>query len=577
MPEIYSAIAQAGTSIVFVNTRAQAELVFQLLWDHNTQNLPIAVYHGSLSKEQRRRTEAMMAAGKLRCVVATSALELGIDWGDVDLVIQLGAPKGVSRLLQRIGRSNHRFNEPSKALLVPSNRFEAMECRAAIEAIDKGKLDGDALLPGSYDVVVQFIINCACSAPVNADRLYREIITAPPYASLPRAVFDQLFEFAIDGGYVLRRYERYQRLIQNDEGDYIPASRLISQRHRQNIGTIVEATHLRVKRMNPKRGGKILGTIEEHFAQQLTPGDTFFFGGETLAFIRVHDMTLEARPAPAKEPKIPSYVGGQMPLSTFLANGVRHMFNREESWHQLPHEVQEWLSLQKQFSTIPPVDGLLVESFPRHKLHQCLFYTFEGRKANQTLGMLITRRMERLALKPLSFLVTDYGLAVTSVQAVDAEHISALLSPDLLGGELEEWIAESPMLKRSFRRIATVAGLIEQRYAGSHKTVKQVTFSTDLIYDVLRKHEPNHILLHLCRQDAERELLDIKRLSDMLNRFEDKVLFHSLTRPSPLSVPVISDVRNEAVPGSGIEALLELGTAQEQADQMMEDVRNAVA
>ncbi len=352
VPAIYEAIRQAGTSIVFVNTRAQAELMLQMLWDANDGNLPIALYHGSLSREHRRRTEAMMAAGKIRSVVATAALELGIDWGDVDLVIQVAAPKGVSRLLQRVGRSNHRLDVPSRAFLVPANRFEALECRAALTAIEHGQLDGEAPSPGSLDVVAQHILSCACAASVDRDALFDEIRMALPYAALSRDVFDRLFQFAIDGGYVLRAYDRYKRLTLMPDGRYRIANVGTARRHRQNIGVIVEAARLKVKRIGG-RGGRILGEVEEYFAQGLTPGDTFFFAGEVLSFAGIRDLVLEAKAAPGGEPKVPAYAGGQMPLSTFLADGVRALLARPDDWLALPDDVREWLDLQARFSAIP--------------------------------------------------------------------------------------------------------------------------------------------------------------------------------------------------------------------------------
>ncbi|MBM3617940.1 MAG: ligase-associated DNA damage response DEXH box helicase [Alphaproteobacteria bacterium] len=578
IPEIYKAITEAGTSIVFVNTRAQAELLFQFLWEANSQNLPIGIYHGSLSKEQRRKTEAMMSAGKLRSVVATSALELGIDWGDVDLVVQVGAPKGVSRLLQRIGRSNHRMEEASKAILVPSNRFEVLECRAAIQAIARGMLDGAPLLPGSQDVVVQYIINCACSEPTKAQDIYQQVISAPAYAYLSRHAFERLFAFAVNGGYVLQNYDRFKRLELTEEGDaYVIASKQAALRHRQNIGTIVEAARLKVKRLNKSGRGPTIGEVEESFAQQLTPGDTFFFAGQVLEFIGVRDMFLECRASPAKDPKIPTYAGGQMPLSTYLADGVREVVHEPRLWTELPDEVQEWLHLQQDYSLLPRPDHLLVEHFPRQKRFHTLVYTFEGRKVNQTLGMLITRRMERMGLRPISFSVTDYALSLVGMRTVSEDQAAMLLSPEILADELEEWIVESPMLKRSFRHVAMITGLTEKRIQGERKTMKQVTFSTDLIYDVLRRHEPNHLLLSVTRADAERELLDISRLAHLLTRYEGKMIFQPLKRASPLAIPIIVDVRREAVHGEGTEDLLAALNTHEEAERMMEDVRDTLA
>jgi ATP-dependent Lhr-like helicase len=576
VPTIYEAIRKAGTSIVFVNTRAQAELMLQMLWDANDDNLPIAIYHGSLDRELRRRTEAMMAAGKIRSVVATAALELGIDWGDVDLVIQVAAPKGVSRLLQRVGRSNHRLDVPSRAFLVPANRFEALECQAALTAIEQGQLDGEPPSPGSLDVVAQHILSCACAEPVHPDGLFEEIRTALPYSALDRGTFDRLFQFAIDGGYVLRSYDRYRRLVPLEDGSYRIANPATVRRHRQNIGVIVEAARLKVKRIGGRGpGGRILGEIEEYFAQGLTPGDTFYFAGEVLSFVGIRDMVLEARPAPGGEPKIPAYSGGQMPLSTFLADGVRALLAEPDEWRGLPDDVRDWLDLQARFSAIPSPDRLLVEHFCERRYHT-LFYTFAGRKANQTLGMLITRRMEHLGLKPLSFQLTDYGLVITGLSAIDRGHIERFLEPDILGGELEEWILDSRMLKRSFRHVATITGLVEQQNNAARKSMRQMTVSTDLIYDVLRRHEPDHVLLEVTRRDAERELLDLKRLSELLTRFQDRVLFMPLDRPSPFSIPVLTDVRIEQVRGAGVEEILAQASLQLQAEEMMDGVRAAV-
>ncbi|WKW49588.1 ligase-associated DNA damage response DEXH box helicase [Rhodomicrobium lacus] len=583
VPEIYDAIRRAGTSIVFVNTRAQAELMLQMLWDANEENLPIAVYHGSLSREQRRKAEAMMAAGKIRSVVATAALELGIDWGDVDLVIQVAAPKGVSRLLQRVGRSNHRLDEPSRAFLVPANRFEALECRAALAAIERGQLDGEAPGPGSLDVVAQHILSCACGGPVLPDTLFDEIRTALPYADLSRETFDRLFQFAIDGGYVLRAYDRYKRLTVLPDGRYRIANQHVARRHRQNIGVIVEAARLKVVRLSGNgqrgvgRGGRVLGEVEEYFAQGLTPGDTFFFAGELLAFVGVRDMMIEARPAAGGEPKVPAYSGGQMPLSTFLADGVRDLLADPDEWRTLPADVREWLDLQARFSVIPPADRLLVEQFLEGRFHRTVFYTFAGRRANQTLGMLVTRRMEHLGQKPISFQITDYGLVVSHIVPATRDHIARFLAPDILGDELEEWILESPMLKRSFRHVATVTGLVEQQNNAARKSMRQMTISTDLIYDVLRRHEPDHILLKVTRRDAERELLDLKRLSELLTRYRDRFLFIELSRASPFSIPVLTDVRTEQVRGSGMEHLLAQAAIVHDAEDMMDEIREEVA
>jgi ATP-dependent Lhr-like helicase len=575
VPQIYQAIRAARTTLVFVNTRAQAELMFRFLWDVNDDGLPIALYHGSLDKEKRHRTEAMMAAGKLRAVVATSALELGIDWGDVDLVIQLGAPKGVSRLLQRIGRSNHRLGVPSEAFLVPSNRFEILECAAAIAAVAIGVQDGETPGPGADDVLAQFIMNLACSAPVAPEPIFRVVTDAYGFRDLDYDHFLAVFRFVENGGYVLKAYERYTRLAMLDDGAYVPVSQDTVRRHRQNIGVIVEAPRLKVKKLF-KRGGRIIGEVEESFAQHLTPGDSFAFAGETLEFVGVREMFLEARASAARVAKVPAYAGGQMPLSTFLADGVRALLEAP-SFVDMSEDMAEWIDLQRRISRIPDRHHLLIESFPRRSVFYLVLYTFEGRPANQTLGMLLTRRMEHLQLQPMSFTVTDYGLAIGSLRRVEEHHVAALISAEVLDAELEAWIMESPMLKRSFRRIAVIAGLTEQQTLGTRKTMKQVTFSTDLIYDVLLKHEPGHVLLGMARKDAERELLDLGRLRGFLAAFRERVLFMALSLPSPFAVPVILDVRTERVNGTGLDALLEQEANEVDADALMAEIRAAVA
>lgn len=575
--EIYDAVSEASTSLVFVNTRAQAELIFQYLWEVNKQGLPIAIYHGSLSKEQRRKTEEMMASGKLRAIVTTSALELGIDWGNVDLVIQVGAPKGVSRLLQRIGRSNHRMNEPSRALLVPANRFEALECLSAINAIKKGELDGDYSLSGALDIIPQFIMNCVCSEPTTPHDVYQQVLNSQPYSALEKPLFMQLWQFTVNGGYALQAYDRYKRIAENEHGLFETTSRVVVQRHRQTIGTIVEAGRLKVKRLRRSHQGRIVGEVEEYFAQQLVPGDTFLFAGEVLMFEGIKDMMVEARPTKGGEPKIPSYSGGTLPLSTYLADEVRQLLNHPESWKRLPKPVREWLSLQAAYSELPSTDNILIEQFPYRKAQFTLFYTFDGRKTNQTLGMLITRRMEKLGLKPLSFSITDYGLSICSVVAIEAQHIANLFNPDILGDELENWMLEAPMLKRSFRRVAMVSGLTEQNYHSSRKSMRQITFSTDLIYDVLREHDPDHVLLKVTREDAERELLDLNRLSDTLIRFVGKTRFRALPKISPMAIPIVLNVRSEQIKGSGIDALLEQVSLQDEAESLMDDIRLEIA
>ncbi|NIA68884.1 ligase-associated DNA damage response DEXH box helicase [Pelagibius litoralis] len=561
--EVYEKIKSAGTTLVFVNTRAQAELVFQELWRLNDDGLAIALHHGSLAVEQRRKVEGAMAAGRLRAVVATSSLDLGIDWAAVDLVVQVGAPKGSARLLQRIGRANHQLDQPSRALLVPANRFEVLECRAALEAVEARSLDGDPPKPGGLDVLSQHILGTACAGPFDADQLYQEVITAYPYKHLKKNDFDRTLDFVASGGYALKSYERYRRLGLDAHGFYRVSNLSHVKRYRMNVGTIVEAPVLKVR----MRNGRVLGEVEEYFVNALLPGDSFIFAGQLLAFEGLRDNTVLVSRAKGGDPKVPAYAGGRLPLSTHLAERVRGILGNPDRWRDLPPAVAEWLRLQQWRSVLPNPSGLLVETFPRGEKEFLVAYCFEGRNAHQTLGMLLTRRMERAGLAPLGFVATDYVIAVWSLKP--AEDLAALFDEDMLGDDLEEWMAESSMLKRTFRKVAVIAGLIEARAPGQEKSGRQVTFNADLIYDVLRKHEPNHILLQATRAEAAGGLTDIGRLAEMLKRVKGRIEHRRLDKISPLAVPVLLEIGKEQVSGSGLDELLDEG-AQALIDEATE-------
>ena len=553
LPEVLLAIKAHRTTLVFVNTRAQAEIVFQELWKINDDSLPIALHHGSLATEQRHKVEAAMAAGRLRAVVATSSLDLGVDWAAVDLVIQIGAPKGVARLVQRIGRANHRFDVPSRAILAPANRFEVLECRAAVDAVAAHELDGERPNPGGLDVLAQHVLCLACAEPITADDLYDEITGAAPYRMLDRKTFDDCLDYVATGGYALANYERWHKLFQDSLGRYQVAGEQVARRYRMNIGTIVEATTLKVR----LGGGPSLGEVEEYFAQQLRLGDTFLFAGQLLRFIEIRDMVVIARRAAGGgDPKIPAYAGGRLPLSTYLAERVRAIIADPDQWGSLPPDVKEWLGLQRWRSQMPPKGGLLIETFPRGPRWFLVAYCFEGRNAHQTLGMLLTKRMERAGLRPLGFVASDYVLAVWSVEPVGQRELDDLFDQDMLGDDLEAWMAESSMLRRTFRNVAVIAGLIDRNIPGLNKTGRQVTFNTDLIYDVLRKHQPDHILLRATRADAATGLTDIKRLGEMLGRIKGRITHRRLDRISPLAVPVLLEIGKETVYGNE-DALLE--------------------
>ena len=560
MADVMNAIRASKTALVFVNTRSQAERTFQALWHLNDENLPIALHHGSLAPEQRRKVEAAMAKGFLRAVVCTSTLDLGIDWGAVDRVICVGAPKGAARLVQRIGRANHRLDEPSIALLVPANRFEVLECEAARDAVYAGELDGERIKQGGLDVLAQHVLGMACAAPFDANRLYAEVRSAAPYTHLAREDFDRVVDFVATGGYALKRYDRYAKLRRTQEGLWRISHPRIAQQYRLNVGVIIEEPMLDIRLQSKGRptgaGGRVLGRLEEYFLEQLVAGDTFVFAGQVLRFEGIRETAAYVTKSDAKEAHVPSYMGGKFPLSTFLAGRVREMLVDRQARAHLPHPVGEWLRIQELRSVLPRPGELLVETFPRGSREFLVCYPFEGRLAHQTLGMLLTRRLERLRLRPLGFVANEYALAVWGLRDMGGADMAKLFEEDMLGDDLDAWLAESALCKRTFRNCAIIAGLIERRQAGGEKTGRQVTFSSDLIYDVLREHEPDHILLRATHEDAGTGLLDIARLAEMLKRVKERIVARRLDRVSPLAVPALLEISKEMVAGEAHEDLL---------------------
>jgi len=585
--EIYHLIKANRTTLVFVNTRSQAEMLFQDLWRMNDDGLAIALHHGSLDVAQRRKVEDAMAAGKLRGVVCTSSLDLGVDWGDVDLVINVGAPKGASRLMQRIGRANHRIDEASRAVLVPANRFEVLECAVAIDAIAENAQDTPPLRIGALDVLAQHVLGCACGEPFLGDDLYNEVLTAAPYAGLARTDFDDVVDFVATGGYALKTYERFARIKQDKTGRWRVANPRVRQSYRLNVGTIVEEPMLKVRLVRSRgggqgssggstgvlgRGGRMLGEIEEYFIEGLVAGDTFVFGGEVVRYEQLSEDQVYVSRANDADAKVPSYMGGKFPLSTYLAERVRKLLDDKRAWNALPDQVRDWLSLQKDFSRVPGVRELLVETFPRANKHYLVCYPFEGRLAHQTLGMLLTRRMERAKVRPLGFVANEYAVAVWGLGDMSfmIRHgkldLNALFDPDMLGDDLEAWLAESALMKRMFRTAAVISGLIARRFTGEEKSRRQVLFSTDLIYDVLRKHQADHVLLRAARADAATGLLDLKRLGDMLARIQGRIVHRELDHVSPLAVPVMLEIGRESVYGEASDELL-----AEAADELVKE------
>ena len=551
IPDVLTEVKRHRTTLIFHNTRAQAELFFHDLWLANEDALPIGIHHGSLSREQRERVEAAMVRGELRAIVCTGSLDLGIDWGDVDLVIQVGAPKNVKRLVQRIGRANHRYNAPSKALLVPANRFEVVECVAALEAAKAHDLDGDPRGRGPRDVLCQQILIAACAGPFDAAALHAEIATAGAYADLTRPDFDACLDFVATGGYALRAYDRWQRLKHRPDGLWELRDPRAARQIRMNIGTIQDTDTLKVRFRG--RGGAPLGEIEEGFAATLSPGDTFLIGGRVVRYEGLREMTVEVTDRPDRQPKIATFNGTKFATSTQLSDRILHMFG-QDSWPDLPAHTAEWLSLQREVSRLPSADRLLVETFPHEGREHLCAYGFAGRNAMQTLGLLLTRQMEDAGLAPVGFVSTDYAVLIWGLDRIPDPAL--FFEAQRLRAAFDTWLGGNAVMKRTFRATATIAGLIDRNFAGARKSGRQATMSSDILYDTLMKYDPHHLLLDITREEAMRGLVDFGRIEEMLARTDGRIDHVRLPRVTPLAAPLFLEAGRIPVAGEARDRML---------------------
>ena len=531
--------------IIFVNTRAQAELLYQNLWKINSSNLKIALHHGSLEKKLRMNVEQKMSNGEIDCIVATSSLEMGLDWSNIQLVIQVGAPKGVTRLIQRIGRSNHTLKGTSEAILVPTNRFEFVECFAALVALEKKDLDLSPEREGSIDVLAQHILGVACSTAFDINELYKSIINVWPYRNLDKKTFLKIIDFLKDGGYSLKIYQQFSKLKEVSPGRYQISSDKFIKQYRLNVGTIIESQMLCVKLNN-----KILGNIEDWFIQKLSPGDTFLFGGKVLSFISLELNIVKVKASKSNNPKIPSYAGGRMPLSTQLSTNVKKIINKESIWNSFPKEVRDWLHLQKKKSSIPPLEGLFIECFPRKNHNNNIeiyyvFYTFEGKNANQTLGFVISKILDSLGINALGFVCTDYALTIWVDKKIKS--IKDIFKYKNFVNNIYHWLDDSSLFKRNFRKVAIISGLMDKGYPNQKKRFNQVLINSDLIYKVLKKYEKDHILFKATIEESKRDLIELDRVENYIKKIKNKIFINDLDRPSPLSIPLILEINHEVL------------------------------
>jgi ATP-dependent helicase Lhr and Lhr-like helicase len=543
LPRVIAELDDSRSVLVFTNTRSQTELWYRALIEARPDLAGIAaLHHGSLDRKTRHWVEDSLSEGRLRCVISTSSLDLGVDFSPVDRVFQVGSPKGVARLLQRAGRSGHQPGVPSRVTCVPAHALELIEFAAARRAAEAGMIEARPPLEKPLDVLIQHVITMAMGDGYTADELFDEVRTTRTYRHLTREEFDWVLDFAETGGDSLRAYDVYQRITRHN-GRYIAASDEAARRHRMAIGTITSDAMIQVKYQR----GPSLGSVEESFVSRLKPGDQFFFAGRTLELIRIRDMKAYVRLAKSNEGPVPRWLGGQMPLSTQLATSVRQLLDeiaRGEANEPEIEAIKPIIELQKRWSRIPREGELIVErTVSREGIH-LFFFPFAGRMVHEGLAALISYRMSRL--KPITFgsSFNDYGFELLSAEEPPLEEAFAsdLFSTTNLIHDIEQSLNAAEMAKRQFRDIARIAGLVFQGFPGRGKTSAQLQASSGLVFDVFVNHDPGNLLLEQARREVLQHQLEEPRLREALERLQTATIsIIDTPRISPFAFPIYVD------------------------------------
>ncbi len=539
---VIEAVEGSRSTLVFTNTRSQAEIWYQgLLAAKPGWAGEIALHHGSLDLEVRRWVESGIKEGRLRCVVATSSLDLGVDFSPVERVLQIGSPKGIARLLQRAGRSGHAPGQVSRVSCVPSHAFEFIESAAARRAALAGKVEARSLVERPLDLLTQHLVTLALGAGFRPEQLLPEILSAYSYRDLQPGEWQWALDFVTRGGDALKAYDEYRKVEIDADGVYRVHDAAVARRHRMNIGTIVSDASMNVSYLRGKR----LGTVEESFVARLSPGDAFIFAGKHVELIRVRDMTAYVKPAAPSRTTVPRWMGAKMSFSNELAASVRELLEAFLLGKADAPEfvaVERLLRVQRTWSRVPRAHELLFEQTQTREGHHVYCYPFEGRHVHLALAALFAYRLGRIRKGTFTFSVNDYGFELL---ARDAVNLHEALRAGLLGGEnlLHDVLASlnaAELAKRHFREIARVAGLVFQGYPGAGKSNKQLQATSGLIYDVFARWDSANPLLRQARDEVLQRHLEFSRLGDTLRRIRDcQVVVSTTQRPSPFAFPLM--------------------------------------
>ncbi|WP_310820822.1 ligase-associated DNA damage response DEXH box helicase [Stratiformator vulcanicus] len=556
LPMVIEAIERANSSILFTNTRSQTEIWYQSILKQRPDWAGlIALHHGSIAQQTRRWVEDGLRQGKLKCVVSTSSLDLGVDFSPVDCVLQVGSPKGVARLLQRAGRSGHSPGRPSKVVGVPTHALELVEFAACRDAIASGHIESRQALRKPLDVLVQHAVTIALGGGFRSDELLDEVRRTTGFADVTDAEWEWVLDFVTRGGEALRAYDEYRR-VAHAEGEYRVDDKQVAKRHRMGIGTIASDAAIEVRYL---KGGRI-GTVEESFVSRMKPGDRFLFAGRVLELVKFFDMKAWVRVAKNKTGTVPRWSGGRMPLSNELSTAIREKLQQAKSGvYDCPEmqAVKPVLQLQADWSRIPARDELLIERTKTREGYHLFFYPFAGRLVHEGLAALCAFRLSQLDRITFTMAMNDYGFELLAAKEAPLERAleEGLFDPANLREDILDSLNGVEMAKRQFREIARVAGLVYVGYPGSGKTAKQLQASTGLLYDVFANYDPSNLLLRQARDEVLERQLEHSRMFETLQAIgRSRVVVENPRKPTPLGFPLMVDRLREKLSSEKLSA-----------------------
>jgi ATP-dependent Lhr-like helicase len=545
-------IEQSTSTLIFTNTRAQSEIWYHHLLDIAPELAgTIALHHGSLDRNVREWVEQALDVGKLKAVVCTSSLDLGVDFRPVESVVQIGGPKGVARFVQRAGRSGHRPDATSRIWFLPTHALELVEAAALRQAAEEGSIESRQPLFRCFDVLAQYLVTLAVSDGFSPAALYHEVRSTWCFKDITSTEWDWLLTFITSGGKSLAAYDEFNKAVVDDDGLVRVHDRRIALRHRLSIGTIVSDSSYAVKLLS---GGRI-GTVEEWFINQLKPGDVFWFAGRSLELVRVKDLVAQVRKSREQKGKIPSWQGGRMPLSSYMAKVLREQLTMDRPGPEMS-AVEPILQRQRETSIVPSPDELLIERFTSREGHHVVVYPFEGRLVHEALGSLLAFRMS--LLKPITFSIAmnDYGFELLSDQPIPIEEAldNDLFSPQDLLSDLQRSMNATEMAKRKFRDIASIAGLVFKGMPGRPLKERHMRANSSLFFDVFREHEPEHLLLRQAYDEAFDIQMELPRMREALERIQaQRKVIKDPGKFTPFAFPIIVDRLREKLSSEQLE------------------------